>query len=322
MIDVSVPHPRDERPAATKANAKLRTRRALIATMAASATWVGGSTMLDRVERRTIFQIGQSQAEWHRESPSDAQIFDLEHHNGDKVRSWYMPAAGGDAATVLYLHGARWNLHNSLFRINRWREFNVNVLAIDYRGFGASTARLPDEQSVVEDARVALNELAKRQPDASRRFVFGHSLGGAIAIALADSATHADPRVSGLIIESTFTNIPELIANNWGWVPGLGALVRNRFDSLTRVGRIALPMLLIHGTADRFIPHRMSDALFAAAHRAPADLTEVLKIDGGSHSSAGWADPARYQQAIMRFMRRAGAYTIAQIAHEPTARAQ
>lgn len=66
-----------------------------------------------------------------------------------------------------------------------WTRMGYSMLAIDYRGFGQSTPLLPSEQSASQDAAAALQELARRQPDPARRFIYGHSLGGAIAIDLA-----------------------------------------------------------------------------------------------------------------------------------------
>jgi alpha-beta hydrolase superfamily lysophospholipase len=94
---------------------------------------------------------------------------------------------------LLYLHGARWNVAGSSGRMRRMHELGFSVLGIDYRGFGKSSAGLPSEASAAEDARAAWDWLAAQHPN-SPRYIFGHSLGGAIAIDLAsqvhDAAGH------------------------------------------------------------------------------------------------------------------------------------
>src|SRR5690606_38613829 len=142
-----------------------------------------------------IFSPEESQR-WWREAPEGTEIFDMELPKGDVVRTWYWAQPKPDAPTVLYLHGARWNLHGSVFRMERWMDMGFSVLAIDYRGFGESTQLLPSEDSARQDALAALEELVRRQPDPKRRFLYGHSLGGAIAIDVAARAGDVD--VAGL----------------------------------------------------------------------------------------------------------------------------
>src|SRR5690606_31495807 len=158
---------------------------------------------LDTWQRQAIFQVDAAQSRWYRDAPDGTETFDLRHDNGEVVHAWYLASALPDAPTVLYLHGSRWNLHNSVFRFERWHQLGFNVLAIDYRGFGRSSQRLPSEASASEDVRLAFEELKRREPDAASRFVYGHSLGGALAIGLAaGNAATPEDGLAGLIVES------------------------------------------------------------------------------------------------------------------------
>lgn len=217
------------------------------------------------------------------------------------------------APTVLYLHGARWNMNGSVFCMSRWVDLGFNVLAVDYRGFGKSTELLPSEDTAYEDARVALEELKRRQPDPARRFIYGHSLGGALAIDLAAGPLR-DPinQVGGVIIESTFTSIPAVVRGmKYGWVPGIGLAVTQPFDSATKIGKVETPLLIIHGTADGIVPHAMADELFAAA---ASKVKKVVKIEGGSHSGASRTGGAAYRDAVLGFVRRSSAVIAADAA--------
>jgi hypothetical protein len=163
----------------------------------------------------------------------------------------------------------------------------------------ASTPLLPSEETALQDAQAALDELLRRQPDPRRRFVYGYSLGGALAIALA--AEHDG--LAGVVVESSFTSITDLVrASRWGWVPFLGVAVTQEFDSLARIGRVNEPLLLVHGTADGVIPHTMSDELLAAATGVQAELKRLVKIEGANHRGAPFVDRAIFDNALLEFV--------------------
>jgi len=257
-----------------------------------------GYGQLDEWQRQRIFSPEGDNQRWWREAPAGTEIFDLVLQNGDRVRTWYWQHPSSEAPAVLYLHGARWNLNGSVFRMERWMDMGFSVLAIDYRGFGESTDRLPSEESAYQDALAALHELARRQPDPARRFVYGHSLGGAIAIDLAARAD--DVAITGIIVESSFTSIHDMLATlRWGDLPGAGLLVTQRFASARKLAAVTEPLLILHGTADRVVPHTMSDDLYAAAISVPKGLKRLVKIEGATHS--GSVRNPVYEDAVAQF---------------------
>lgn len=279
---------------------RISLRRALAFALLA-ATAVVGCTQLDAWQREAIFSPAQGDQRWFSEPPAGTRVFDLPVAPGQHVRAWYWQSPDPAAPAVLYLHGARWNLNGSAFRMTSWTRLGYSVLAIDYRGFGDSTRMLPSEESAGQDAAEALRELARRQPDPARRFVYGHSLGGAIAI---DLASRKDlPAFAGLIVESSFTSIAAMVQTlKWGWVPGASLLVTQPFDSLDKLADLTTPVLFLHGTGDRVVPHTMSDQLFAAAQRVAPSLKRLVKIDGASHSGAVRSGPV-YDEAVESFVR-------------------
>jgi len=280
----------------------IRRRRLLLALLVLiSVAYV----QLDRWQRNRIFAVETSARTWWREPPEGTEVFDLRHDNGETIRAWYWPSPTTDAPTVLYLHGARWNLNGSAFRMQGWADMGYSMLAIDYRGFGASSPRLPSERSAAADARLALAELARRQPDPARRFVYGHSLGGAIAI---DAVTDDDVPIAGLIVEAGFTRIADMLATqSWGGIPGLRWIVTQPFDAIGKIAAFKRPVLFLHGTADTVVPPTMSDALFAAAREVPPALKRLVKLQGVAHSNGVYSG-ARYRDAIQQFTRDASRY--------------
>jgi len=269
------------------------------AALGAMLTLASGCASLDEWQRRSIFQHESSVRYGDREPPSGGVAYELALVNGDRIHAWYVPAVERDAPTLLFLHGARRNLSGSFGRIELMRSLGFNVLAIDYRGFGRSSPLLPSEQSAVEDTRLAFAELLRREPDPSRRFVYGYSLGGALAI---DLAADTDG-IGGLIVESTFTSIPDLVrASRWSWVPMLDTIVTQDFNSLRKIPRLNEPLLLIHGTADGVIPHQMSDQLLAAAINVQPGLRRLVKIDGATHWGAAQYGGETYARAVRDFV--------------------
>lgn len=277
-------------------------------TLLLSALALGGGAVgcasLDEWQRQAIFDPRNGNQRWFSEPLPGTEEFDVKLANGHQLHFWYVPQEDAKRApTVLYLHGARWNLNGSVFRMSRWADLGFNVLAVDYRGFGKSTELLPSEETAYEDARVALEELKRRQPDPSRRFIYGHSLGGALAIDLAAGPLrNAKNEVGGIIIESTFTSIPAVLRGmKYGWVPGIGLVVTQPFDSANKISKVETPLLIIHGTADGVVPHAMADELYEAA---ASKVKKVIKIEGGTHSGASRVGGAAYRDAVLDFVRR------------------
>jgi alpha-beta hydrolase superfamily lysophospholipase len=258
-----------------------------------------GCASFDEWQRRNIFQNETSARYGDREPPPGGVAYEIGLANGEHLHAWYVPADEPNAPTLLFLHGARRNLSGSYGRIELMRSLGFNVLAIDYRGFGRSSRLLPSEQSAIEDTRAAYADLLQREPDPGRRFVYGYSLGGALAI---DLAAHTDG-IAGLIVESTFTRIADLVrASRWHWVPLLDTIVTQEFDSIGKIAQVNEPLLLIHGTADAVVPHAMSDRLYAAAVNVRPGLRRVVKIDGATHWSVALNGGETYAGAVLDFV--------------------
>jgi len=190
---------------------------------------------------------------------------------------------------LLYLHGARWNVEGSSPRIRRMQELGFSVLAIDYRGFGKSTPGLPSEDMAYEDAHAAWDWLAAKYA-ARPRYIFGHSLGGAIAIDLASKVD--DER--GTIVEGTFTSIPDLASTmKWGWLP-IGPLITQRFESARKIAKIGSPLLVVHGDSDHLIDSELGRKLYEAAK----GRKRFLLVEGGSHFSTMAVGLPKYREAL------------------------
>jgi alpha-beta hydrolase superfamily lysophospholipase len=208
-----------------------------------------------------------------------------------KLHGLWLPAEDGaaDGPVMLYLHGARWNVAGSAHRVRRMQELGFSVLAIDYRGFGKSTPALPSEDMAYEDAKAAWDWLAAKYPQRPR-YIFGHSLGGAVAIDLA--ARVQDER--GVIVEGTFTSIPDVASSmKWGWLP-VGPLITQRFESVKKVAKVGAPLLVVHGERDNLIKSKLGRKLYEAAQGRKL----FLLVEGGSHYSTMSMGLSKYREAL------------------------
>jgi uncharacterized protein len=166
----------------------------------------------------------------------------------------------------------------------------------DYRGYGHSKGAFPSEQSVSEDAATAWNYLTQdRKIPPGNIVIYGHSLGGAIAIALAQK----QPQAAGLIVQSSFTSIAAMV-DRVAWTRFFPAqlLLTQKFDSLKRAKSLAMPVLYIHGTADELVPAAMSESLFAAT----PGPKQLLLIPGGGHSNLAQVGGDLYLQPLRKFI--------------------
>jgi len=207
-----------------------------------------------------------------------------------------MPHADAQAPALLYLHGTFRNLYRNIGKIDALRAAGYSVLAVDYRGWGESSPIIPSEQTIYADAAVAWVELARRQPDPRKRVIYGHSVGGGVAIEL---ASHKHHRIDygGLIVESTFTRLPDVAAADGILGTLLSGFSTQQFDSIDKISKVDAPVLIIHGSNDRTVPVALGRALRDAA---PAN-TRWVEITGGTHSHLYSDAPDLYQQTLRSF---------------------
>ena len=181
------------------------------------------------------------------------------------MNGWWLRSDDPVAPALLYLHGNDLNIAGNIKHIASLRGMGFSVLIVDYRGYGKSGGGFPSEGQVYEDAATAWNYLIRDlHADPGRAFIYGHSLGGAVAIEL--GLRH--PEAAGLILESTFTSIPDMAKLTY-WMFPTDWLLNQRFDALAKIPLLRLPVLFIHGTADAEVPYTMSERLFAAGTADP-----------------------------------------------------
>ena len=213
-----------------------------------------------------------------------------------RIEMWWLPHADAKAPTLLYFHGTFRNLFENARKIDSLRAAGFAVLAVEYRGWGLSTPITPSERTILQDADAAWAELQRREPRAAQRVIYGHSMGSGVAVDLA-SRLRCKSDYGALILESAFSSFSD-VAREAGVLASMLALSNNeRFASIEKIGKVHVPLLMIHGRADTTIPLILGKRLFDAAN-VPK---QWLVIDGGAHSDVDEIGKVQYQAAMQEF---------------------
>jgi uncharacterized protein len=220
-----------------------------------------------------------------------------------RLYGWWVPASG--TKTLLYLHGSGANIGIDAKHVNRFSDMGLSVFSFDYRGYGKSEGDFPSEAAVYADAQRAWTYLTQaRKIPPKDIFIYGHSLGGAIAI---DLATH-HPDAAGLIVQSTFTSGVDMANHDfWTAIFPADVLLKQRFESIHKIPNIKLPTLFMHGKDDWRVPVSMSDRLFAASGSAQKQLHT---FPGAGHDNVGEVAGTTYTRTVTDFIRQASAGAI------------
>jgi hypothetical protein len=206
-----------------------------------------------------------------------------------RLHGLWLARPEADAPVLLFLHGTRWDVRASAKRMRQLHALGFSVLGVDYRGFGRSSAALPSEDRVAEDARAAWAWLARTHPQA-RRYVYGHSLGAAVAVRLAQEV----PDEAGLVVEGAFTSVVGVLnSTRWGWLP-IQWMITQQFDAASRIAQVGSPVLVVHGGDDSMVSPSLGRELYELA-RPPK---RFLLVEGAVHENTDVVGHEQVRQAM------------------------
>ena len=213
-----------------------------------------------------------------RPAVADAEIPELREiqlttAEGLHLLAWYVPPPSPGRPVVLYFHGNGGNIADRTGRIAMFARANYGVLMPEYRGYGGNPGS-PSEQAFITDAEVALSFLHREAMDNQAIVVYGESLGTGIAVALAEKRL-----MQALVLDAPYTNIAAVAEKRFFFLP-VRWMLKDLFDSLSRIGNIRAPVLIIQGERDGVIPPALGRALFAKAQ----EPKELWTDPDGNHS--------------------------------------
>jgi fermentation-respiration switch protein FrsA (DUF1100 family) len=224
-------------------------------------------------------------------TPADAGIAFEDLHlpvaGTDQVHAWWIPSAPPTDKVLLMFHGNGYVLEQAAGlagEVSALHHLGANLLLMDYRGYGSSSPGTTNEPRVYEDARAVLGYLLNQRHAQIHDIMFmGRSIGTGPATQLA--LEHPD--AGGLILESAFTSVPEAAKAVWYLRAfPLSLFIHNRFDNLSKIGSVRVPVFITVGTEDTLTPPDMAAALFQRANQ-PRQLYLVRGADHNGIVSVG-----------------------------------
>ncbi len=213
--------------------------------------------------------------------------------DGININGWFVPADVElpTAPTLLFFRRSTGNMSDSLDKLRLFHDLGLTVFIIDYRGYGKSGG-VPSEQGLTQDAVAAYFYLTgQRGVPTEQLFLFGETLGAAVAI---DLATKVD--AAGLIAEAAFTSIFDRVQQDRPYLP-LQLLTRDKYDCAAKIRNVRMPVLLVHSADDEIVPFREAELLYAAA-RDPKELFSIH----GTHADAFVSSFDTYYDKIALFI--------------------
>jgi len=204
-------------------------------------------------------------------TPADAGITFEDLHipvtGPEQVHAWWIPSTEPSDKVLLMFHGNGYVLEQAAGQVGEMvplHHLGLNLLLVDYRGYGSSSPGTPNETRVYQDARAVLGYLLNQRHLPIHKVIFmGRSIGTGPATQLA--LEHPD--AGGLILESAFTSVPEAAKAVWYLrVFPLSLFIHNRFDNLSKISSVHLPVFITVGTEDTLTPPEMATALFQHAN--------------------------------------------------------
>ena len=269
---------------------------AVAALVLVAVVYLGAAIVLKASERSLIYVPGDRQV------PDPSPAYALRHRSVDflsadsvRLNAWIIPAAAADSTAwwLLISHGNYGNIgfgERPEFYASA-RDIGLNLFAYDYRGYGRSEGR-PGERGVYDDALGAYRYLVDslRVPP-GRIILFGHSLGTGVATELAIRVYAA-----ALVLEAPYTSLPDVGQEAYPWLP-VRFLAGERFETIRKIGRVAIPKLIFHSPEDDIVPYAHGQRVFAAA----AEPKRFVTVRGG-HAGAFREDRKAYFGAIRQLM--------------------
>ncbi|HWQ69395.1 MAG TPA: alpha/beta hydrolase [Patescibacteria group bacterium] len=247
---------------------------------------------VETLENSFIFFPDKRIAETPRDRGLAYEEISFTTQDGLRLNGWWIPGTGSPL-TILWFHGNGGNISYRLDNIRlRHDLLGTNIFIFDYRGYGRSEGRA-SEEGTYHDGDAAIRYLYSRSDVDPTKIIFlGESLGSAVAV---EMATRYD--CAALILESPFLSIAEMAKVTFPFLP-IGSLLQTRYDTLSKIGQVRAPLLIVHGENDEIVPFRHGQRLFEAA----SEPKEFYSIKGARHNDLYLVGGTAYLETLDRFL--------------------
>jgi fermentation-respiration switch protein FrsA (DUF1100 family) len=268
-------------------------RRVVRLVTAGLVAYLTALALLFILQRQLLFPAGQAPPSLERARLAD--LMDPEKittADGLELLSWYRRPPRDDAPLILFFHGNAGTIENRAMKAKTYIDAGFGLLLVEYRGYGGNPGS-PSEAGLYADGRAALAFAAARGIAPGHIVLHAESLGTGVAVQMA-----TEQRAAALVLEAPYTSIADVAQSAFPLFP-VRWLVRDRFASVDKIGRIGVPLFVIHGEDDQTIPVQFGKALFAAA----SEPKEARWLPGAGHN-----DIAQFgiDAAVLDFLKRNG----------------
>jgi len=212
--------------------------------------------------------------------------------DSETLHAWFVKA-DPEESVLLFFHGNAGNISHRLEKIAPLVQRGISVFLLDYRGYGKSSGE-PSEEGLYYDGEASYQKLiTEKNVDPSRLFLFGESIGGAVAVQIA-----TQHRCAGVILEATLSSVKDMASTIMPLLP-IHLVLKSRFDSLSKIATINTPLLFMHGTEDEIVPYTQGQKLFDAA----IEPKEFYSIQGAHHNDTYVLGGEAYYDKILDFIK-------------------
>lgn len=226
------------------------------------------------IDQRSMIYIRTKEQKDISAAPIDGIVeIKVQTEDGLTLTGWYKPARV-NMPTMLRFHGNASNMLWSMQAMAPYIEQGYGALSAEYRGYSGNPGK-PSEEGLYKDADAYFQWLRAQGILTNNIIVYGESIGTGPAVELAVRY----PKLHMLVLQSPFTSLSDAAAMHYPYFP-VQWLLKDRYDSLAKIEKIASPLLIVHGTNDRVIPYRLGKALFNAA----PEPKSLITVDGADHN--------------------------------------
>ena len=190
-----------------------------------------------------------------------AEIEKVEITTKDKINliGWFYNRNLEEFKTILFLHGNAGSLENRTYKLNHFKNLNLNFLIIAWRGFSGNKGK-PNEMGLYEDAKSAIKWLKAKGVKEKNIILYGESLGTGVVVEVAQNKNYA-----GIILESPFTSMVNMGKKYYPFFP-VNLLLKDKFESYKKINNIFVPVLIMHGKVDKIVPYDMGKKMYELAN--------------------------------------------------------
>ena len=190
-----------------------------------------------------------------------AEIEKVEITTKDKINliGWFYNRNLEEFKTILFFHGNAGSLENRTYKLNHFKNLNLNFLIIAWRGFSGNKGK-PNEMGLYEDAKSAIKWLKAKGVKEKNIILYGESLGTGVAVEVAQNKNYA-----GVILESPFTSMVNMGKKYYPFFP-VSLLLKDKFESYKKINNIFVPVLIMHGKVDKIVPYDMGKKMYELAN--------------------------------------------------------